>query len=158
MARFESVCSRRFWTAPNCARWAETESIAASISEMSVELPALSATTAAFTTEPSDTVATVMISPSCAPTWNEIVLAALSSLMPLNSAVDPIRSISDPSMLTSDWIASLSHPDIVAPGLNRKLAPRRQRAVLVLNGQLANALEHRVDLGERALRRLDERD
>ena len=52
-----------------------------------------------------------MTSPSSAPTWNVIVFAALSSWMPLNWALDPIRSTSEASMLISDWIAALSVVD-----------------------------------------------
>ena len=64
--------------------------------------------------------------------------------MPLNSAVEPIRSISD--------------GELVDLGLDRRAVGARQRAVLELHGQLADALQHRVDLGQRALRRLHERD
>ena len=60
--------------------------------------------------------------------------ASFSSLMPLNFAESPMRSISEASWLTSDWIAAWS---VVA-----------ERAVLVLHGQLTDALEHRVDLVE----------
>ena len=55
-----------------------------------------------------------------------------------------MRSISDASWLTSDWIAVWSSA--------------AERAVLVLHGQLADALEHRVDLVEGALSRLHHRD
>ena len=85
-----------------------------------------------------------MTSPSLAPTWNEIVPAEpSSSLMPLKSAVLPMRSISDWSWAASAVIAALS--DV------------RERAVLVLDGELTHALQHRVDLVQRALSRLHER-
>ena len=64
--------------------------------------------------------------------------------MPLNLAVVPMRSISEASWLTSVSIAALSSA--------------LERAVLVLHGQLTDALEHRVNLGQRTFRRLDERD
>src|SRR5262249_11641653 len=43
-------------------------------------------------------------------------------------------------------------------GGDSRLVGRRQRAVVVLNREIADALEHRVDLGHRAFRRLHERD
>ena len=50
-------------------------------------------------------VETPMVSPSAAPTWKVIVPETASRLMPLNAAEEPMRSISEPSWLTSDWIA-----------------------------------------------------
>ena len=64
--------------------------------------------------------------------------------MPLNFVSEPIREISVPSC-----------GDLV---LDRRLVARRQRAVLVLDGQLADAAEHRVHLAERTFRGLHERD
>ena len=63
--------------------------------------------------------------------------------MPLNSAAEPMRSIS---------------AELVDLGGDRGLVGRAQRAVLVLHGQLADALEHRVHLVEGALGGLHERD
>ena len=54
-----------------------------------------------------------------------------------------MRAISDGSWSTSDWIAAWS---------------LSQRAVVVLDGQLADALEHRVDLVQRTFSGLHERD
>ena len=88
--------------------------------------------------------AIAIVSPSLAPTWKVTVDAALSRLMPLNDGALPMRVISD--------------DELVDLGLDRALAGGRERAVLVLHGELADALQHRVDLVEVALRGLHHRD
>ena len=60
-----------------------------------------------------------------------------------------LRARTDPLHLGSQ------HVDL---GLDRRLVGRRQRAVLVLHGEIANALQHGVDLLQRTLGRLHERD
>src|SRR3954447_11015684 len=57
------------------------------------------------TVDPREMVATPICSPSLEPTWKDTVPAAFSSEMPLNLVVVPMRSISEASWLTSDWIA-----------------------------------------------------
>ena len=64
--------------------------------------------------------------------------------MPLNCAVEPICSI--------------SRQQLVDLGLDGRLVGAVQRAVAVLHGQLADALQHLLHLIERARRRLHERD
>ena len=81
-------------------------------------------------------------SPS-APTWN-VTVPAVSSLMPLNSVLPAMSEISLPSCWTSAEIACLSL------GL--------ERAVGVLDLEVADALEHRMHLVERALAGLHHRD
>jgi len=72
---------------------------------------------------PSEIVATPMVSPSLAPTWNEIVTCALSSLMPLNAAETPRRSISEASWLTSlcsaAWFCGESVPFLYCTASSR---------------------------------------
>ena len=87
--------------------------MAVSISPMSLAPVGVSANAVAPTAEPSETVETVMISPSIAPTWNVIWPALLSSWTPLNWTCAPIRLISSCSWLTSDWIAVRSSVDSV---------------------------------------------
>ena len=137
-------CSKRFCTAPNVERCWLTASIAESISARSVFAADVSANTAELIEAPRQIVPTPTESESLAPTWKVIVTAAFRTLMPLNSALEPMRSISDASWLTSVWIACAV---VVA-----------QRAVLELDGELADALEHRVDLVQRAFRGLHHRD
>ena len=67
-----------------------------------------------------------------------------SRSVPLNCVLSRMSVISSASCVASARIASLSS---VA-----------ERAVLVLHAQVTHALEHRVHLGQRALRRLDQRD
>src|SRR5262245_9407336 len=54
---------------------------------------------------------TEIVSPSLAPTWKVTEEADASSVMPLNDAALPMRSISDASWLTSLWIAALPVSD-----------------------------------------------
>ena len=54
--------------------------------------------------EPSEIVDTEIDSPSFEPTWKLIVDDADRSEIPLNVADEPIRSISEASWFTSDWI------------------------------------------------------
>src|SRR5947209_19919299 len=68
---------------------------------------------AVLTVWPSEIMVTAIVSPLLEPTWNVIVEADDSSEMPLNCAAEPIRSISDDSWLTSDWIAAWSVGDRV---------------------------------------------
>ena len=107
-------CSKRFCTAPNVERCWLTASMAESISARSVFAADVSANTAELIEAPRLIVPTPTESESLAPTWKVIVTAAFRTLMPLNSALEPMRSISDASWLTSVWIAlrslSLSEP------------------------------------------------
>ena len=96
-------CSRRFWTAPNVARAEDTAEIAASIALIAVELVRLVKSPRVL---PSEIVLTVMDSPSFTPTWKVTAPDVASSVMPLNFAEPPMRSISDASWLTSVWIAA----------------------------------------------------
>src|SRR5436189_4832093 len=105
MPTLSSEYSRRFWTAPSAARWAETESIAASISEMSALLPAVRLKYWFDTVAPSEIIATAIVSLSLEPTWKDTVAVLFSRQMPLNFVEAPRRSISDASCRTSDWIA-----------------------------------------------------
>ena len=83
------------------------------------------------------------VSPSLAPTW-KLNVAPLSRSLPLNAVLSPISRISWASWATSPMMASLSS--------------WLQGAVLVLDRQVTDALQHRVDLAEGAFRGLDERD
>src|SRR3954451_3811877 len=105
MPTLSSEYSRRFWTAPSAARWLETASMALSISEMSAVPVGVSAKYWFDTVAPSEIIATAIVSPSLAPTWNDTVEVLLSRQMPLNWVVVPMRSISLASWLTSDWMA-----------------------------------------------------
>jgi hypothetical protein len=58
-------------------------------------------------------VVTWIVSPSLAPTWNVTVMLPLSRLMLLNTALEPMRSTSEASMLISDWIALRSSVESV---------------------------------------------
>src|SRR5215212_10614813 len=50
-------------------------------------------------------MATPICSVSLEPTWKDTVLVVFSRLMPLNCVVEPMRSISQASCRTSDWMA-----------------------------------------------------
>jgi hypothetical protein len=80
VARLVSVYCRRFWTAPNAARWVETLPIAASIVDIVVDEPRLIVPTR----ELIAVKLTLMVSPSLAPTWKVTVELLLNSAMPLN--------------------------------------------------------------------------
>ena len=92
---------------PVCGRYEERAvvSLIATSMDDSTELDA-SENADVPTVEPTDTIATLMTSPSLAPTWKETVLVFDSTLMPLNSAAAPMRSISEASWLTSVWMAA----------------------------------------------------
>jgi hypothetical protein len=94
---------------------------------------ALSANAAEDTAAPSEIVETEIVSPSC---------VQQRDVVELDLAADAV-----------DLVAEL-----VDLGLDGAAVGRRERAVLVLHGQLANALQHRVDLVQRAFRRLHQRD
>ena len=84
-----------------------------------------------------------MVSPSLAPTWKVNVPRAEDG-----RAVE-LRVLGD----VLDLLADL--PDL---GGDRVLIVRAQRAVVELDLEVTDALQHRVHLGEGTFRRLDERD
>ena len=90
------------------------------------------------------TALTDSVSPSLAPTWKVIVAVPFSRLMPLNEVCAPMSEISAQSWATSAVIAAWSAAD--------------EGAVVELDREVADALEHRLHLGERAFTGLHERD
>ena len=92
---------------------------------------------------PSDTVVTAIVWPSSEPTWKVTLPVAFNILMLLNSESAPIRSISDASWFTSDWMAAWSAVES-DPFLNWTASSRPP-------------LEHGVDLHEGRLAHLHHR-
>src|SRR3954468_6118113 len=107
METLSSEYSRRFWTAPRLARWALTLSMAASMLLIAEPLDSVDQPDGRTAVEPSEIMLTAMTWLSLAPTWKVTALTLSSSEMPLNFVVVPMRSISEASWLTSDWIAVL---------------------------------------------------
>ncbi len=85
-----------------------------------------------------------MVSPSLAPTWNVKVVPEPNTAVPLNFV----------------WVMMLliSWAICVTSARDRVLVVGAVGAVVVLHLQVTDALQHRVHLGQRAFRGLDERD
>src|SRR2546423_14269446 len=129
MPTLSSEYSRRFWTAPSAARWLEAASMAASISLMSAVPVGVRLKYWFDTVAPSEIMATLMASPSLAPTWKDTVEVLFSRQMPLNWVVVPMRSISDASWATSDWMADWL-PALSVPFLNWTASSRTRWSML----------------------------
>ena len=93
--------------------------------------------------ELSVTAVVLIVSVSLAPTWNE-KRRAVNTAVPLNLVSSVMSPISLAIWKTSAAIASWSS--------------ELQRAVVELDLQVTHALQHRVHLGQRTFRGLDERD
>jgi hypothetical protein len=78
------------------------------------------------------TAVTAMVCPSSAPTWNVMLLEPVRTAMPLNLVSVPMRLISAQNCATSAVMDALSDAESVP--------------FVVLHGQLANAVEHGMDL------------
>src|SRR3954451_23399803 len=105
METLSSEYSRRFWTAPSAARCVLTLSMAASMLLIDAALDSVAQPEGRTAVAPSEIMLTAMTSLSLAPTWKVTAVVLSSSEMPLNFVVVPMRSISEASWLTSDWIA-----------------------------------------------------
>src|SRR3954452_4311362 len=129
MPTLSSEYSRRFWTAPSAARWLETASMAASISETSAVPEGVRLKYWFDTVAPREIMATAMVSPSVAPTWDDTVVVLLSRQLRWNCVVEPMRSISDASWATSDWMADWL-PALSVPFLNWTASSRTRWSML----------------------------